>query len=46
MIAGTIICLAVPGQLIGLFTANEATSRREKQRSALSAPDSLSPQFL
>ena len=25
MIAGTVICLAVPGQLIGLFTASEAT---------------------
>ena len=30
MIAGTIICLAVPGQLIGLFTANEATVQAGK----------------
>ncbi len=30
MIAGTIICLAVPGQLIGLFTANETTVQAGK----------------
>ena len=30
MIAGTIICLAVPGQLIGFFTSNEATVQAGK----------------
>ena len=30
MIAGTIICLAVPGQLMGLFTANETTVQAGK----------------
>src|SRR5699024_6343637 len=30
MVAGTVICLTVPGQLIGLFTANEATVRAGK----------------
>ena len=38
MAVGTVICLAVPGPLMGLFTENPETIRQEKQRFGLSAP--------
>lgn len=46
MIIGTVICLAVPGQLMGLFTSNAETVLAGKQLSVSSAPASWFPLYL
>ena len=45
MVVGTVLCLVIPGQLIGLFTENAATVLPVKQRCESSAAGSLCPPY-
>lgn len=45
MVLGTVICLLIPGQLMGLFTHTEATIQTGKQPCVSSAPVLLSRRF-
>ena len=45
MVVGTVLCLVIPGQLIGLFTENAATVVAGKTARGSSAAGSLCPPY-